>query len=156
MAAKDHDKITPEGKQFFKQMKELKKLQVRVGYQGGKAQEDGVDLLDIAMWNELGTSRAPARPFIRNSVDMNVAVIDKFCKAQTKKVTQGGTAKQILSAIGTMQKGLIQDTISKSKTWAEPNAPLTVAQKGSDQPLVDTGRMAQSVDYVIIPQGSGD
>jgi hypothetical protein len=30
MAAKDHDKITLEGKQFFKQMKELKKLQVRV------------------------------------------------------------------------------------------------------------------------------
>jgi hypothetical protein len=152
-----HDRITPEGKRFFKQIEELKKLQVRVGYQQGKKRSDkGVDMVDIAMWNELGTARSPARPFIRHSADANKATIEGTCKALLKKVAQGGTAEQTLNAIGTMQKGLIQDTITKSKTWAEPNADSTVERKGSDQPLVDTGRLLQSVDYVIVPKGGGE
>jgi hypothetical protein len=157
MAAKGHDKLTSDGKKFFKQIDELKKLQVRVGYQKGKAKSDsGVDILDIAMWNELGTARAPARPFIRQSADRNKSVIEKFCSAQLKKVAQGGTAEQALNAIGVMQKGLIQDTISKSKEWAEPNADITAERKGSDTPLIDTGRLMQSASYVIVPKGGGD
>ncbi|MDR3165438.1 MAG: hypothetical protein LBU13_07650 [Synergistaceae bacterium] len=156
MASKGHDKITPDGKKIFKQIEELKKMQVRVGYQKGAAAENGVDILDIAVWNELGTARAPARPFIRQSADMNKGTIEKFCAAQLKKVTQGGTAEQALNAIGVMQKGLIQDTISKSKEWADPNAPATVERKGSEQPLVDTGRLRQSASYVIVPKGGGD
>jgi hypothetical protein len=152
-----HDRMTPEGRRFFKQIEELKKLQVRVGYQQGKKKSvDGIDMVDIAMWNELGTARAPARPFIRQSADANKVTIEKTCKALLKKITQGGTAEQTLNAIGTMQKTLIQDTITKSKDWAEPNADYTVERKGSDQPLVDTGRMLQSVDYVIVPKGGGE
>jgi hypothetical protein len=162
-----HDKITADGKRFFKQIEELKKLQVRVGYQQGKAKarkrkpggtvaDSDVDILDIAMWNELGTARAPARPFIRQSADRNKSAIEKFCADRLKKVTQGGTAEQALNAIGAMQKALIQDAISKSKEWAEPDADATVDRKGSDVPLIDTGRMLQSVNYVIVPKGGGD
>ena len=157
MASKGHDRITPDGKKFFREIEELKKLQVRVGYQQGKTKsQKGVDLLDIAMWNELGTARAPSRPFIRQSADRNKGDIEKFCADQLKKVTQGGTAERILNAIGVMQKGLIQDTISKSKEWAEPNAEFTVERKGSDTPLIDTGRLMQSASYVIVPKGGGD
>lgn len=31
-----HDRITPEGRRFFEQIEELKKLQVCVGYQRGE------------------------------------------------------------------------------------------------------------------------
>jgi hypothetical protein len=153
-----HDRRTPEGRHFFKQIEELKKLQVRVGYQQGKTKSDeGVDMVDIAMWNELGTARSPARPFIRNSADMNKNMIEKICAEQLQKIGHGGTAEQALNAIGSIQKGLIQDTISKSKSWAKPNADRTVEEKkGSDQPLVDTGRLMQSVDYVIVPKGGGE
>ena len=157
MASKGHDRITPDGKKFFKEIDELKKLQVRVGYQHGKAKsKKGVDILDIAMWNELGTARSPSRPFIRQSADRNKDAIGKFCAAQLKKVTEGGTAEQALNAIGVMQKGLLQDTISKSKEWAEPNADITVERKGSDTPLIDTGRLMQSANYVIVPKGGGE
>jgi hypothetical protein len=162
-----HDKLTPEGRRFFAQIEELKKLQVRVGIQqsDGKAKtrdKDGnvidsdVDLLDVAMWNELGTAHSPARPFLRQSVDGNKATIEAVCKAQVQTLTKGGTAQQVLNAVGVMQKGLVQDTISKSKAWAEPNADRTVKKKGSDQPLVDSGKMAQSVNYVIKPKGGGE
>jgi hypothetical protein len=152
--AKGHDKITPDGKALMEQIAELAKLQVRIGYQAGEeVDESGVDMLDIAMWNELGTSRSPSRPFLRRSVDNNREVIEKFCKAQLKTLVKGATAKQVLNAIGSAQKGIIQETISKSKDWAAENAPGTIKRKGSDQPLVDMGRLVQSANYVIAPKG---
>ena len=157
-----HDRVTPDGRRFFAQIEELKKLQVRVGIQAGTAQTDeGVDVLDIAVFNEVGTSNIPARPFMRESADSNKSAIEKVCKAQLQKITQGKTAEQALNEIGTMQVGFIQDKITKSKEWAEPNAESTIRQKTKngnvgDTPLVDTGRMLQSVHYVITPKGGGD
>ena len=54
-----------------------------------------------------------------------------------------------------MQKGFIQDTITRSKEWAEPNAESTIKKKGSDVPLVDKSQMLQSVEHVIVPKGGG-
>jgi hypothetical protein len=153
VAVAGHDRLTPEGKKFFQQLAELKKLQVRVGYQQGEASEDGVDMVDIAMFNELGTARSPARPFMRQSADANKNTIDKVCKAQLQKIARGGTAEQALNALGAMQTGLIQDTITKSPGWAKPNAPATVEKKGSDVPLIDSSKMMQSVHHVIKPKG---
>ena len=152
-----HDKLTPEGKKFFKQLEELKKLQVRVGYQqGAKQEDDGTDLLDVAMWNELGTDNAPARPFMRQSADDNKSVISKVCKEQLRNIAQGGTAEQALKTLGSMQVGLIQDTITKSPGWAAANAPSTVEKKGSDVPLIDSSRLLQSPHFAIVPKGGGD
>lgn len=151
-----HDRMTVEGRRFFAQIEELKKLQVRVGFQRGKTEDDGTDLVDVAVWNEVGTDTIPARPFMRQSADGNKAAIEKMCKAQLQKIAQGETAENALKNIGNMQVGFIQDTITKSKTWAEPNAESTKKKKGSDVPLVDTSRMQQSVHFVITPKGGGD
>lgn len=150
-----HDRITPEGRRFFEQIEELKKLQVRVGYQRGEEQNDeGMDLVDIAAVNEVGTDTIPARPFMRQSVDNNKEAIGKVCKAMLKEVVQGGTAEQALKTIGDAQVGYVSDTIAKSKSWAEPNAESTIAQKkGNDIPLTDTGRLMQSPHFVIVPKG---
>ncbi len=147
------DRLTPGGKKFFEEIEKLKNLQVRVGYQQGEAQEDdGVDLLDVAMWNELGTSRAPSRPFMRKSVDENADKISAFLKAQLQKLARGETtAEQILKAVGVFQKGLVQAKI-RDGDFA-PNAPRTIRRKGSDKPLIDTGRMRQSVNFVITQKG---
>lgn len=160
-----HDRITAEGRRFFEQIEELKKLQVRVGYQrGDKTEEDGTDLVDIAVLNEVGTENIPARPFMRNSVDNNQEAIGKACKAALKSVVQGGTAEQALKTIGNLQAGYVQDTISKSKDWAEPNAESTIRQKTKngnvgDAPLMDTGQLRQSATapgFVIVPKGENE
>ena len=107
-----HDRITAEGKRFFEQIEELKKLQVRVGYQRGeKTEEDGTDLVDIAVINEVGTDTIPARPFMRESVDNNKDAIGKIGEAVLKEVVQGGTAEQALEKIGDAQVGFISNTI---------------------------------------------
>ena len=150
-----HDRLTDEGKRFFAQIEELKKLQVRIGFQAGEAAEkDGTDIANIAMWNEVGTLRAPSRPFLRRSVDDNTDKITAMCQAQIKQLANGATAQEILQRLGTFQKGLVQATIRDGEF--KPNAASTIRKKKSDHPLIDTGRMRQSVSFVIKPKGEGD
>lgn len=151
--ARVRDTVTPEGRRMLSELGKLKRLQVRVGFQQGDAQEDdGTDICDVAMWNELGTSNAPSRPFMRDSVDDNIDKINAFLKVQLKKLVTGGTdAESVLKAIGVFQKGLVQKQIIDGDF--EPNAPSTIKRKGSDKPLVDTGRMRQSVNFVVKEKG---
>lgn len=149
-----YDRLTPEGKKFYAELEKLKKLRVVVGYQQGQAvSEDGVDLADIAMWNELGTASAPSRPFLRKSVDENEEKIISFGQFQAKRLTQGATAQDVLTALGVMQKGLVQEKIVDGDF--EPNAPSTIKKKGSDKPLIDTGHMRRSVNFAITEKEGG-
>lgn len=152
-----HDIITGAGKEFFRQIEELKKLQVRIGYQRGEAKgKDGMNRLDVALWNELGTSNGiPSRPFLRNSVDNNAEQIDKACKDAIKVITKGGKAKDVLNSIGGMQKAQVQHTIDSGEFV--PNALSTVKRKkGSAKPLIDTGLLRDSVNVVICKKGEYD
>lgn len=149
------DRLTPDGVRFQKMLKELAEKEVRVGFQHGKAtEEDGTDICDIAAWNELGTVHIPARPFLRKSVDDNVSKINSFLQEKKKDIVRGASAEQVLKEIGIFQKDLIQEKITEGDF--APNAPSTVRKKGSSKPLIDTGRMRQSVNYEIKTKGSGD
>jgi hypothetical protein len=150
MKVKVTDKVTAEGRAFQKEIAQLKKLQVRVGFQQGKAQEDdGTDIADIAAWNELGTSTIPARPFMADSVDKHQDEINKFCKERMKRFSSGAEdAETVLKLCGNFQVGAIQKEIVDGDF--APNAESTIRKKGSDKPLIDTGRMRQSVHFVIV------
>lgn len=155
MSVKIKDKITSDGKKLERLLKELGEKQVRVGFQHGKAtEEDGTDICDIAAWNELGTVNMPSRPFLRMSVDENEAKIKAFLRSQKKNILSGASGEQVLKEIGIFQKDLVQEKITNGSF--APNAPSTVMAKGSSKPLIDTGRMRQSVNYVIQQKGSGD
>ena len=145
-----HDRETRDGKWFFKQIEELKKLQARAGFQHGREtdEDSGADMADVAMWNELGTARSPSRPFLRQSVDNNTDHIKAMCAAQLNAIAKGtATAEVALKRLGALQVGLIQKTIRDGE-FVE-NKPATIKRKGSDRPLTDTKRMSQSVHYVI-------
>ena len=84
-----------------------------------------------------------------------------LCKEQDKKIWEvvlqadmdesGASGEQILKKIGIFQKDLIQEKITEGEF--APNAASTVKKKGSSKPLIDTGRMRQSVNYVIKEKG---
>lgn len=153
MSVKVTDKVTADGKKLQKILKELADKEVRVGFQQGKAtEEDGTDVCDIAAWNELGTVNMPSRPFLRMSVDDNSDKINSFMSAQKRSIINGEPADRILKKIGIFQKDLIQEKITEGSF--EPNAPSTIKAKGSSKPLIDTGRMRQSVNFEIKQKGS--
>ena len=153
MSGKVTDKVTADGKKLQKILKELADKEVRVGFQQGKAtEEDGTDVCDIAAWNELGTVNMPSRPFLRMSVDDNSDKINSFMSAQKRSIINGESADRILKKIGIFQKDLIQEKITEGSF--APNAPSTIKAKGSSKPLIDTGRMRQSVNFEIKQKGS--
>ena len=148
------DKLTADGKKFYKELEKLKQLKVHVGYQSGETavssdgEPTGADLCEIAVYNELGTETIPSRPFMRDSVDKHADQINAFIKRQKSLFAEGKiTAEQMLQAIGVFQKGLVQNEIVDGEFT--PNAPSTIKRKGSDRPLIDTGKMRQSVNFVI-------
>lgn len=160
MAVKIKDKMTADGLKFEQMLRELAEMEVRIGFQHGKAtEEDGTDICDVAAWNELGTEHMPSRPFLRKSVDENMDEIKSYVKSIKYDIVNGVPADQILKRLGQFQQDLVQVKITEGSY--EPNAPSTYRakkKKGRDpvKPLIDTGRMRQSVDYVIQKKGSGD
>ncbi len=166
--AKTIDRLTPQGKKFLKELRELEKLYVKVGYQRGKViREDGMDLVDIAAQNDLGTERIPSRPFLRKSVDDNMKKINRYGNTAKRMLLRGATAKKILLQIGLRQKALVQTKIDEGP-WT-PNRPSTIrrkmrkgywnqlnkrrAKQGKPalrpKPLIDEGVMRRQVLVVI-------
>lgn len=155
MGARVRISLTGEGRRFEQMLRELSGLEVRIGFQKGEAaEEDGTDICDIAMWNELGTEHIPARPFLRKSMDENMDRINSFLQERKEDILRGASARQILNDIGNFQHDLIQEKITEGSFT--PNAAATVRRKGSSHPLIDTSRMRQSVNYVIRQKGEGD
>ena len=153
-----YDRLTAQGRKFYAEIDKLKEGQVFIGYQQGKTKhKDGdgeeVDMADIAMFNELGTSTSPSRPFLRMTVDENEDEINQMCEQVAKNIANGGTAEDALKKLGAFGVSLVQKTIASGKFT--PNAPSTIKAKGSEKPLIDTGQMRQSVHYVIKSKGDG-
>ena len=116
-------------------------------------EQDGVTVLDKAIWNEFGTMRngkphVPARSFIRATFDMHRAEAIKRLTALLRQVVAGKlTEKVALERFGLWFQGLIQKRIAAG--IPPENAASTVKRKGSSKPLIDTGQLRSSVSYAV-------
>jgi hypothetical protein len=61
------------------------------------------------------------------------------------------TMRILLEQMGQLAEGHIKQEITDLKD--PPNAASTIAAKGSDNPLIDTGAFRQSIRYVIAEVG---
>lgn len=138
---------TPEGRRFLAELQKLADLEVQVGFQADQTYEDGTTLPEVAAYNEFGSSDTPARPFMRQSFENHQKELQAACDRVNQALAQGGTAESALDELGVFLKGLVQEEIVEG--GFEPNAPSTINKKGSEQPLIDTSHMRQSVNYVV-------
>ena len=146
-------KDTPLSIKLRNLTKQMKDKEVRVGFDGSSgAYDDGVTIAMVAAWNEYGTEHSPSRPFMRDTVRNGKEKIINHATNEAKKAIRGdGDINVLLNSIGAHTKGLMQQEIRNGEF--APNAPSTIAKKGSSKPLIDTGRMRQSVVYVIKQKG---
>jgi len=119
-----------------------------------------VTLGEIAIFNEYGTEKIPPRPAFREGMEHAVRSNKQLIEAQLKnivrRVLQGRKAevkqslKVMLTQIGRMAKAKTKDIIRQGSTT--PNAPSTIARKGFDHPLYETGLLLESVEYEVLDE----
>lgn len=85
----------------------------------------------------------PPRPFMKTTINKNknkwVEILNNLLKNKTPD--------KALGTLGEVIKSDIQYTISNNDFI--DNAPFTIMKKGRNQPLIDTGKMRNKVDYEI-------
>ena len=92
--------------------------------------------------------KIPERSFLRSTLDNKGKDFHKFAEKQLDKWLQSNSDPEpMLNALGLQFRGYVQKNIRDLSS--PPNAPLTVALKGSNSPLTDTGQLANSIEYEI-------
>jgi hypothetical protein len=116
----------------------------------GSEEVDGVSVVDYATYNEFGTSRIPARPFMQTTADKYKEETTKFTQYLIGQMIDGKISDtSVLQNLGAKYQSLMQMVVRDAKNWAAPNAESTVRQKGSSSPLIDTGRMVGAIRYEV-------
>ena len=102
----------------------------------------------IATFQEYGTKHIPSRSFIRSTFDEKKEEWVKLVTRLETSVSRGAISQDVLyNLLGIKIQSDIQTKIERLKT--PPNSPLTIKLKGSANPLIDTGRMKNSITYEI-------
>jgi len=143
-------------KKLFEMAEKMsRKPYVKVGVVGNAAKErddDGATVAEYASYNEFGTENIPERSFIRATIDeRRNRLFGKALQLQSAVLAGKMSLDLALDQIGLLTQANIQQKIEKLRDPA--NAPSTVAAKGSSNPLIDTGRLRQSISYEKVKGG---
>lgn len=122
-----------------------KKESLQVGFFESAKYGNGAQVASVAFWQEYGTLKIPMRPFFRNAITKNSK---KWFAILGNELKTSGNAEFALNRLGEIAKGDIMQSITAIKT--PPNAESTIKQKGSSNPLIDTGFLRASVNYKVI------
>ncbi len=129
-------------------VEQLRGRGVKVGLMAGGPVQDSVAVVDYAVYSEFGTSRIPSRPFMRKTADDAERPLGAFAQGLARNVLRGSmTANQVLDGLGLWYQARVRSTIRSASSWAVPNAPSTIAMKGSSKPLIDHAVMIGAINY---------
>jgi hypothetical protein len=122
---------------------------VLVGVPAGKTEADGTSIAEIAAWNEFGTATAPERPaFRRLGEARHRADFIRLNAANLIRIAEGRmTEEAALGQLGAVAAGKVKQEIADGDFV--PNAPSTIAAKGSSKPLIDSGQLRQSITWEL-------
>lgn len=153
-------RTNPKFSRILRELRSAKGAYVAVGVQGEEAnigQGGDLNLAGIATVNEFGTKDGdiPPRPFMRNAWDKNQENIRTVQRKALEQVVAGKrTAADGLAIIGAWFQAAVQKEITSNTP--PPNAPRTIEIKGSSRTLIDTGKLRQSITYVVHMSGRDD
>lgn len=119
--------------------------QVEVGFIDGATYPDGTSVAAVAAFNEFGTATSPPRPFFRDMIQKNSAKWPVNLRTALKNT--GYDAETSLGLVGQEIKEELEQSIQSNTP--PPNAEATVAAKGFDRTLIDTGTMLRSISHNV-------
>lgn len=129
--------------------------QVKVGFPAG---ESSAGNIQKAIWNHFGTKGGasgggwggpiPERPFLANAMRDNKGKYREGMQTAARAILADEyDMRSALSKLGVLAQGDVQAEITALST--PPNSPVTIARKGSSNPLIDTGEMRQAVTWKV-------
>lgn len=157
--------------QILDTLEDLGKVRLEIGVFA----PEGSEMYMIAMVNEYGASitvtprmrayfrhvfkinlkkettaiNIPERSFIRNGFEAAKGDIENLVAVMIPAVVaQQVSVDEMMGQLGEYIVGRIHKYIRDG--IAPPNAQLTIDRKGSSKPLIDTGRLNQSITYRIV------
>lgn len=135
-------------KQLIEQIKASGEKAVYVGFPAEFNEKvegsDNFNLASLAAVLEFGNERIPSRPFLRQTLAENQ---EKYTALFVKLFESGISIDQIYKQIALIAQGDVQQNIVNGKWTA--NAPSTIKRKKSSRPLIDTGKLRQSVKGIV-------
>ncbi len=139
---------------------------VKVGVLGGPKKERGpgepVDNVDLALIHEFGAPAVgiPERSFLRSTFNEGKTSYISMLRTLLGRVLDERRARKKAGLRMTLRKALdivgLKMAIDSKKKITEgegippPLKPATVARKGSSRPLVDTGRLLNSITHAVV------
>lgn len=135
-------------KQLIEQIKAGGEKAVYVGFPAEFNEKvegaDNFNLASLAAVLEFGNERIPSRPFLRQTLAENQ---EKYTALFVKLFESGVSIDQIYEQIALIAQGDVQQNIVNGKWTA--NAPSTIKRKKSSKPIIDTGKLRQSVKGIV-------
>lgn len=105
--------------------------------------------IDIHLKASTKSINIPERSFMRAGYDDNKSkFIARGNKLLTKVIRLELPVHAFYEALGEYMVGRIQKYLTSLRT--PPNHPTTIKDKGSSNPLIDTGRLRQSITYKVV------
>lgn len=128
----------------------------RVGVIGDSASRtDGsISNAEIGMINEVGSHERniPPRSWLRWPIFFKEKEIAAYVKSPPiLSMLMAGKVKEALTLVGIFGESIVQEGFETRGfgQW-EPNAPATIARKGSSAPLIDTSQLRRAVSSDVV------
>lgn len=138
-------------KEILRRVHQIRDSDVHVGVlSDDKHGDDDITMAELAAVHEYGTEdgHIPARPFLRPTFEAERQnLTDMGGKLITAVLDGKMEVEQALGIVGASLASAVKKRITSNVP--PPNAPSTVAAKGSDKTLIDTGRLLNSITWSV-------
>lgn len=146
-------------KRFADKLKAAEGAHVKVGVMSssGRTADNTMSMVELAAIHELGSPKAriPERSFIRSTFEKNKIETGRVTAKLAKQFVEGKMSlAKALGVLGAWGVAQVKNTIARGPHLTPPLKPATIARKGSDRPLVDTGRLLGSIQHEVVGGGT--
>ncbi len=139
-----------------KKMKSITQYSAQAGYYDNKHPTAGISYAYLASIHEYGTrdGRIPQRDFItRAYLDWATSIKDDAEKAARDIIYRGVPVRTALKKIA--DEGAVFITNAAYSFDSPANAASTIRKKGFDNPLIETGKLANGVKTKVVKKKVG-
>ena len=145
--------VFPDFKQVFKPLEDVG--HVEVGILGSKkTKDDEITVAEYGRLHEFGdpSQKIPMRSWLREPLRVRFPKYLEEHLADIVKYIMEGRKEETLENLGQEARNICIEafkTHGVNGEWA-PNSKETIARKGVNNPLIDTGELRRSIDYKVV------